>query len=421
MFGSVHVTLAAGSLGGRVMARLEELAALTDEPGALTRLYLSPAHRRAADSLIGWFRELGVAASIDAIGNVVARYEAATSGAPALIIGSHIDTVRNAGKYDGNLGVAAGLVAVEELARRGERLPFAIEIVAFGDEEGVRFPVTLSGSRALAGAFDPTSLDQRDEDGVTLREALIAFGCDPDGIAAIARRPADVLGFLEVHIEQGPVLETERLPVGIVTAINGATRLAVEMRGVAGHAGTVPMALRRDALACAAEGLVAVEELARGDEGLVATVGRIEARPGAVNVIPGEVRFTIDLRSPDDARRRAAVARIRERLAAIAAARDVALDIATTHEAGACACDPAIIAQVEQAVVRHGLRPLRLASGAGHDTMAVAALCPVGMLFVRCAGGVSHSPAEKITAADADVAMRVLLDTIRHFRPVRAD
>ncbi|MEW6644864.1 MAG: allantoate amidohydrolase [Pseudomonadota bacterium] len=413
-------TVVADSLGARVMARLEALAALTDEPGALTRLYLSPAHRRAADTLVGWFSEIGVSASIDAIGNVVARYEGQAPGAPALIIGSHIDTVRNAGKYDGNLGVIAGLVVVEELARRGERLPFAIEIVAFGDEEGVRFPVTLSGSRALVGAFDPVSLDAQDQDGVALRQALAAFGCDPAGIGAIARKPQDVLGFLEVHIEQGPVLEAEHLPVGIVTAINGATRLAIELRGVAGHAGTVPMALRRDALACAAAGLVAIEELARRQDGLVATVGRIEAKPGAVNVIPGEVRFTIDVRSSDDAQRQAAVAQIRERLTAIASDRGIAVAIATTHEAGACACDPVIIAEVEQAVVRQGVRPLRLPSGAGHDTMAVAALCPVGMLFVRCAGGISHNPLEQITAEDADMAMRVLLDAVRHFRPVRA-
>jgi len=412
--------LAAETLGARVMVRLEALAALTDEPGALTRLYLSPAHRRAADTLVDWFGEFGVAATIDAIGNVVARYEGEALGAPALIIGSHIDTVRNAGKYDGNLGVVAGLVAIEELVRRGERLPFAIEVVAFGDEEGVRFPVTLSGSRALVGAFDPLSLAARDQDEVSLREALVAFGCDPTGIGAVARKPKNVLGFLEVHIEQGPVLEAEGLPVGIVTAINGATRLAVAMRGVAGHAGTVPMALRRDALACAAAGLVAIEDLARGQADLVATVGRIEAKPGAVNVIPGEVRFTIDVRSPDDEQRKAAVAQIRERLSAIASERGITLDIVTTHEAGACACNPAIIDQVEAAVVSQGIRPLGLPSGAGHDTMAVAALCPVGMLFVRCAGGISHNPLEQITTDDADVAMRVLLDAIRHFRPVRA-
>lgn len=412
--------VAADGLGDRVMARLEALAALTDEPGALTRLYLSPAHRRAVDALTGWFREIGITATVDAIGNVVARYEGEKPGAPALIIGSHIDTVRNAGKYDGNLGVIAGLVAIEELARRGERLPFAVEVVAFGDEEGVRFPVTLSGSRALVGTFDPAGLDARDQDEVSLREALVAFGCDPAGIGAVARKAKDVLGFLEMHIEQGPVLEAEHLPVGIVTAINGATRLAVTMRGVAGHAGTVPMALRRDALACAAAALVAIEDLARGQADLVATVGRIEAKPGAVNVIPGEVRFTIDVRSPDDAQRKAAVVQIRERLSAIASERGITLDIATTHDAGACACDPAIIAQIEDAVVRQGVRPLRLPSGAGHDTMAVAALCPVGMLFVRCAGGISHNPLEQITSGDADMAMRVLLDAIRHFRPVRA-
>jgi allantoate deiminase len=418
----VKPTLSDGSgFGARIMERLETLAALTDEPGAMTRLYLSPAHRLAADCLRGLFHQLGLDAVVDAVGNVVARYEGHTPGAPALIIGSHIDTVRNAGKYDGNLGVVTALTAVEELVRLGERLPFAIEIVAFGDEEGVRFPTTLSGSRALAGAFDPASLDERDRDGISLGEALVSFGCDPGKIGALARDPKDVLGFVEVHIEQGPVLENRNLPVGVVTAINGATRLAVDVYGAAGHAGTVPMSLRRDALASAAAMMVAIEDLAREQRELVATVGRIEARPGAVNVIPGEVRFTVDVRSPDDAQRRRAVADIETRLASIAQTRSVELKTTTTHEAAASVCHPAIVEQVEAAVVRQSVSPLRLPSGAGHDAMAMARLCPVGMLFVRCEGGISHNPAELITAEDADMAARVLLDFIRHFRPVRAD
>ncbi len=408
------------SLGARVMERLAALAAFTDEPGALTRLYLSPAHRRAADALRDWFRAFGVEAVVDAVGNVVARYEGEIPGAPALIIGSHIDTVRNAGAYDGNLGVVAALTVVEQLARRGERLPFAIEVVAFGDEEGVRFPITLSGSRALAGTFDSAALDACDQDGISLRGALTAFGCDPLKVGAVARDPKKVLGFIELHIEQGPVLESEDLPVGIVTAINGASRLAVEMRGTAGHAGTVPMALRHDALACAAAAMTIIEDLARSQTGLVATVGRIDARPGAVNVIPGEVSFTIDVRSPDDAQRGRAVADIGSRLAALAQARGIALTIATTHEASACVCDPQVVTQIEHAVKRQGVRPLRLPSGAGHDAMAMASLGPVGMLFVRCEGGISHNPAERITVDDADMAMRVLLDVVRHFRPMSA-
>lgn len=405
-------------LGRRAMERLAELDAFTDEPGMLTRFYLSPAHRRAVDCLLGWWRALGVEARLDAAGSVIARYDGEMPGAPTLIVGSHIDTVRNAGSYDGNLGVVAALTAVEQLARRGKRLPFAIEVVAFGDEEGVRFPTTLSGSRALAGTFNAATLDERDRDGVSRREALTAFGCDPDGIGTVARDPRQTLGFLEVHIEQGPVLESEGLPVGIVTAINGATRLAVQMRGTAGHAGTVPMGLRRDALACAAAAVIAIEELARSEPGLVATVGRIEARPGAVNVIPGEALFTVDVRSSDDAQRTRAVAEIRARLGALAQARAIALDVTTTHEAAACGCDPDIVGQIEAAVVRQGIRPLRLASGAGHDAMAMAALCPVGMLFVRCDRGISHNPAERITVEDADAAVRVLLDAIRHFRPI---
>lgn len=405
------------SLGERVMARLGELAAFSDEPG-LTRLYLSPAHRRAIDYLREAFSSFGVNAAVDPVGNVIARYEGQTIGAPALITGSHIDTVRDAGSFDGALGVVAALTVVEELARSGTRLPFAIEVVAFGDEEGVRFPVTLSGSRALAGTFDPAALTERDQDGVSFQEALTTFGCDTRMIGSVARDPGGVLGFIEIHIEQGPVLESEQLPVGIVTAINGATRLAVSMRGMAGHAGAVPMSLRRDALACAGEAITLIEATARSKPGTVATVGRIDARPGAVNVIPGAVSFTVDVRSPDDAQRREATALIEQRLLAIAGARDIELKISTTHEASATICDPEMILQIEKSVVRQGVRPLRLPSGAGHDAMIMGSLCPVGMLFVRCKGGISHNPAESITAEDADLATRVLLDSVKQFCPV---
>ena len=234
------------------------------------------------------------------MGNVVGRYEGVEPGLPALLLGSHIDTVRNAGKFDGNLGVIAAISAVASLHRRFQRLPFAIEVLAFGDEEGVRFPVTLNGSRAVAGTFDPAALEVRDADGITLHEALKQFGCDPAGIAGVARRTADVLGYVEVHIEQGPVLEAEDLPVGIVTAINGASRFTIEVTGVAGHAGTVPMHLRQDALAAAAEMVLAVERAAQDTPGIVATVGKLEALPGAVNVIPSGAKLSLDLRSSSD-------------------------------------------------------------------------------------------------------------------------
>ncbi|WP_211103978.1 allantoate amidohydrolase [Skermanella pratensis] len=404
------------SPGRTLMDRLDRFAAISAEPDALTRLFLTPEHRAAADRLMTWMTEAGMTARIDPAGNVVGRYEGTRPGLPALLIGSHIDTVRNAGKYDGNLGVLAGVAAVAELHRSGERLPFAVEVIGFGDEEGVRFPVTLTGSRALAGRFDPAALGATDAEGVAYADALRAFGGDPDAIASAARDPADILAYVEAHIEQGPVLESENLGIGIVTGINGASRYTVTVSGTAEHAGTVPMPLRRDALAGAAEMVLAVERHARAVPDLVATVGRIEARPGAVNVIPGGAVFTIDIRSPDDAARIAAMEAIADDFAAIAARRDLTHAIEKTHEAPATACAAELIEQLSAAVRRCGLPPRRLPSGAGHDAMAVASLCPVGMLFTRCRSGISHNPAESITVEDADLTVRVLLDFIRHFR-----
>ncbi|WP_448207417.1 allantoate amidohydrolase [Azospirillum sp. sgz302134] len=403
------------SFGPALMARLDAFAAFTEEDGALTRLFLTPQHRAAADRLMAWMVEAGMTARLDAAGTVVGRYEGATPGAPALLLGSHIDTVRNAGRYDGNLGVLAAVAAVAELNRLGERLPFAVEVLGFGDEEGVRFPVTLTGSRAIAGRFDPAALEARDRDGVRMADALRAFGGDPDAIAGTARKPGDALAFIELHIEQGPVLEAEGLPLGIVTAINGASRFAVTVRGMAGHAGTVPMPLRRDALAAASEMVLAVERVATSVADLVATVGRIEAKPGAINVIPGETTFTLDVRAPEDFVRHAACTAIRQDLEAIAARRGVEIAIETTHDAAAAPCSPEIVERIEAAVRRAGVRPLHLPSGAGHDAMAFAGVLPMGMVFLRCAGGISHNPAESITAEDADLSVRVLLDLIRHF------
>jgi allantoate deiminase len=405
--------------GATVMRRLDDLARFSSDAGALTRLYLTPQHKAAATQVMAWMREAGMAASLDAVGNTVGRYEAEGGpGAPALLLGSHIDTVRNAGRYDGNLGVVAAIEAVAALHARGERLPFAVEVIAFGDEEGVRFPVTLTGSRAVAGTVALDALDAEDAEGVSLREALRAFGCDPASIPSVARGREDVLGYVEVHIEQGPVLEAEGLPVGVVTAINGASRFTAEVEGAAGHAGTVPMGLRRDALAAAAEMVLLVERAASGVPELVATVGRMEATPGAVNVIPSGARFTIDIRSPSDGTRNGAVARLREAMEAVARRRGVGLRLDKSYDEAAAVCAPWLVEQLEAAVARAaGVRPHRLPSGAGHDGLAMVALCPIGMVFVRCAGGISHNPAESITPEDADVAVRVLLDFLRHFQP----
>jgi allantoate deiminase len=404
--------------GSPMMRRLDELALCSSEPDALTRLYLTPEHRAAAVLVLGWMRGAGMAAAIDAAGNVVGRYEGRVIGARALLIGSHIDTVRNAGKYDGAFGVIAGIEAVARLHASGERLDFAIEVIAFGDEEGVRFPATLTGSRAIAGTLDPAVLDGEDAAGISLRAALEAFGCEPAAIAAVARRRADVIAYIELHIEQGPVLESEGLAVGVVTAINGASRLSVTLGGQAGHAGTVPMGLRRDAAAAMAEMVLAVERLAGGIAACVATVGRVEVLPGAVNVIPATARFSIDLRHPDDDVRRDALARLHGEMAAIAARRGVDLAVRTDYDVAAAVCAADLIAALAESVRRVGLAPRRLPSGAGHDGLAIASLCPIAMLFLRCRGGISHHPAEAILAEDADLAVRVLDDFLRRFDPV---
>lgn len=395
----------------RAAAMLAELGRISDAPGNLTRLYLSPAHRRAAELVRGWMEEAGARASIDAAGNVVGRF--GPDGAPTLYCGSHIDTVVDAGRYDGALGVVAALLAAGDIARSGAELPFAIEVLAFGDEENVRFPTSLSSTHAIAGGYDPAWLTRRDADGVVLAEALQAFGGDPEGIAGIARDPARAIGYLEIHIEQGPVLERAGLPVGVVTAINAAYRADCVVTGEAGHAGTVPMALRRDALAGAAEMVGAIERLAAHIPDAVATVGRISAMPGAVNVVPGEVRFSIDARAPADATLAALVAEIDAACAAIASRRG--LDFASTPfmRAPATAMDGGLQQALVDAAQRVGIDAPRIPSGAGHDAVAMAGLCPVGMLFVRCAGGISHNPAESVDESDLGIAVAVMIEAIR--------
>ena len=398
-------------LGARVMALIDNLARHTDEPGRLTRLYLSPAHRATADAVLGLMRAAGLSARIDAAGTVVGRVEGREPGLPALVLGSHIDSVVDAGRYDGPLGVAAALVVAEEL--RAAALPFALEVVAFGDEENVRFPTSLSTSKAWAGQYRSEWLEGRDAAGLTLREALVTFGGDPDGIPALARRPEAVAGYLEVHIEQGPALEAAVQPVGVVSAIAGLTRARCTVTGEANHAGTVPMGMRRDALAAAAEMTLAVERLSEGMPGTVATVGALAVVPGAVNVIAGQVDFSLDVRSPVDPDRHGLFAAIQAECRAIAGRRGVGFTSETFMDNPAVGLDPGLQAALDRAARDLGFAPLRLPSGATHDAVAMAALGPSAMLFVRCRGGISHNPAESITLEDADAATRVLLGTVR--------
>ncbi len=390
-----------------VLRRADALAACTEEPGRLTRRFATPALRDAGDLVLGWMRDAGMTARRDAIGNVVGRWEPpAATAAPAetLLLGSHLDTVRDAGRYDGMLGVLVAL-AVVEAAR--DDLPFALEVLGFADEEGVRYGTACLGSTALAGAFDPAVLDRRDADGIAMRDAIAAGGGDPDAIAGLRRDTAGLLGYVEVHIEQGPVLEGEDLPVGVVTGITGSTRAEVALTGVAGHAGTVPMTARRDALTGAAEWIAAVEGHARGVDGLVATIGEATVAPGASNVIPGRVGMTLDVRHLDDAARVAAVAALRERLHAIADARGLEATWSDVEDGGTVPCSEPLTRALEAAVAAAGVRVLRLPSGAGHDAAVIARLCDVAMLFVRCEGGISHNPAEAVTAADVTVAIDV--------------
>jgi allantoate deiminase len=403
------------ALGRRVMALIEDLARYTDEPGRLTRLYLSPAHRRAAGATQAILEAAGLKASIDPLGTVVGRTEGRDPGAPAILIGSHIDSVVDAGRFDGNLGVVLGIVAAEALiAEGGPACP--IEVVAFGDEENVRFPTNLSTSYALAGHYDPAWLEGRDSDGTTLREALMAFGGNPEAIGTIARKPGAYRVYLEAHIEQGPQLEAADLPVGVVSAINGITRARARITGEAGHAGTVPMAMRRDALAAAADMIAVVERIGATRTDTVATVGAATVQPGAINVIAAQVDFTLDARASDDAVRHAMVEDIVAECEAIAARRGVGFTIEPFMDSPATPMDAGLIATLEGAVEACGIPPLRLASGAGHDAVAMARLCPAAMLFVRCRGGISHNPAESITAEDAGIAARVMIEAVRRLQ-----
>src|SRR6202158_3037017 len=291
------------SLGDEIVGRINRLAAISETPAHLTRIFLTREHREAADLILRWMGDAGTRAHLYAIGHCYGRYEGERPGLPCLMLGSHYDTVRDAGKWDGPLGLITAISCVSDLNKRGRRLPFAIEVTGFADEEGVRFASTLLGSRAVAGTFDESVLGVKDSAGISLRDALVQFGLDPDHIGAAARARSELLGYVELHIEQGPVLEAQDLPVGVVTAIAGATRLAVSLTGMAGHARTAPMSLRRDALAGAAECVIAIEEFCRTDEGgLVGTVGYIHAMPGATNVLPGQVSFIIDIRAPPSAR-----------------------------------------------------------------------------------------------------------------------
>ncbi|NML62673.1 allantoate amidohydrolase [Massilia sp. RP-1-19] len=403
--------------GPLVMQWSETIGAWSEAENCLTCSYMTPTHRRTAAQIADWMREAGMTAHIDPVGNVVGRYEAADPSAKTLMTGSHYDTVRDGGKYDGRLGILLPIAIVSHLDARGERLPFHLEIVGFAEEEGVRFKSTFLGSNAIAGRFDMTQLDQLDADGVTMRDALADAGHDVNAIAAAARDPASLLGFVEVHIEQGPVLLEHGLAVGVVTAIAGSSRFLVTLTGLASHAGTTPMTMRKDAAAAAAEIVLMVESRCSQGNSLVGTVGQLEVPNGSVNVIPGHCKLSLDIRAASDEMRLAAVDDVLEGIAAICARRQVEAEIRQVVSASAAPCAPWMMDQLGAAVERAGLPRYDLPSGAGHDAMAMAKITDVAMLFTRCGnGGISHNRLETMTADDAEVTGQVLLDFLREFQ-----
>jgi allantoate deiminase len=389
-----------------VIERCQYLARCSDEPGAITRPFASEAMRCAHEVAGEWMRDAGMAVRRDNVGNLRGRFEGA--GETTMLLGSHLDSVRNAGKYDGPLGVAVAIAAVQRLHDAGRRLPFAVEVLAFADEEGLRFGSTYLGSRAVAGTFDLADLDRTDSDGITMRNAIRAFGGDPQRIDEDKWHGGRLLGYCEVHIEQGPKLEGRNLPIGVVSAIAGQERHQLTFTGEAAHAGTTPMDKRRDALAAAAIFVQAVESYAASYEGLVATVGQLTVKAGAANVVPGEVTVSLDVRHADDSDRVSASRNLLDIAAQIAKHRNIGVRTTRVSDNVTVPCSRRLVSTLSGAVQDLGHPVVELASGAGHDSVAMSALTEVGMLFVRCKGGVSHNPAESVTTEDVAVAIDVL-------------
>jgi beta-ureidopropionase / N-carbamoyl-L-amino-acid hydrolase len=398
-------------LGQRILDLADILARWSESAEELSCTFFSSAHRAVARQLRDWFAGAGLASEIDPIGNVVGRIPGCRPGARTVILGSHYDTVRNAGKYDGRLGILCALVVLESL--RETLLPFAIELIGFSEEEGVRFGTPFLGSRAVVGKLDASALSVRDSSGQRLGDVIAAVGNDIGRLQSMARRPEDVVAYLEVHIEQGPVLLNENVPVGIVTAIAGAVRYALAIEGKAGHAGTVPMDARHDALLAAAEIALCVERRARTQPGVVGTVGRFEIPHGAVNVIPERCELSLDLRAADDGTLARALADVLAEAEAIAARRGVRLSVHELLRAKAVPCAPHL-QEILAASVRKADLPVKLLlSGAGHDAAMFHGFTDIGMLFVRCGnGGVSHSPLETVTAEDTGLAAQILRDAL---------
>ena len=386
----------------KVISRCRMISTFSEQPGRISRTFLSPPMRDCHREIASWLTPLGVDVTLDGAGNLHAVYSACDAGAPRLLIGSHLDTVPDAGAFDGLLGVVIGVSLLEML--NGARLPFAIELVGFSEEEGVRFKTPFLGSRALAGKLDETLLAIKDEQGISVREAIKNFGLNPDDVPK-ARLQDDTLAYIEFHIEQGPVLEDVGLPLGIVEAIAGQSRTQLTFTGRANHAGTTPMHLRRDAAVGAAEWILNVEREAKSVAGLVATVGSVKSNPGSSNVIAGEAEVMLDVRHREDQVRGAAVDALLRSAEEIAARRGLLLRRGAILNQPATEMNTALTAYVEEAVQRAGSKPYRMVSGAGHDAMILAETIPAAMMFLRTPSGISHSPEENVNTEDVEKAL----------------
>jgi len=395
-------TTGLANLAEKVIARCRKLASFSEDAGGTRRTFLSPPMHDCHREVSSWMKTLGMSVSVDAVGNLRGFYPAASPGAPRIFIGSHLDTVPNAGAFDGILGVVLAVALLESL--QGQKLPFGIEVVGFSEEEGVRFGIPFIGSRALVGRVDEELLGRKDERGISVRKAIQDFGLDPNEISKAALND-DVLGYVEFHIEQGPVLESLGRTLGAVEAIVGQNRLEFIFSGQANHAGTTPMNLRRDALAAAAAWIVAVEDFGQRTKGLVATVGFVEAKPGATNVIAGEARATLDIRHASDRARTEALDELIRQAESIAARRSVTVKWRTMLSQNAVAMDPFLTEQIAHGIQKAGCEPHRMASGAGHDAMILAEKIPAAMIFLRTPGGISHDPAESVHLDDVAKAL----------------
>jgi allantoate deiminase len=391
----------------QTLARCDTAGQYSEEVGKITRTFLCEPMRRLHQQLAEWMSEAGMQVRVDAIGNVIGHYPGERTEAPLFLIGSHIDTVPDAGKYDGVLGVLLGIAAVKSL--RGRPLPFALEVIAFSEEEGIRYRTPYLGSSAVAGVFDPSWLERIDAQAVSLADAARNFGLDPALIPQAAYQRERVLGYLEVHIEQGPVLDALNLPLAVVEGIIGQSRLWVSFHGKAGHAGTLPMELRHDALTPAAEFVLAVERHARSVEGLRATVGMISVTPGVVNVVPGAAKLTLDLRHAQDSIRMKALAALLHQAEHIAEQRGVAFAVDYGENHPAVPTDTRLTGLLSQAVRAAGQTPHRMVSGAGHDAAVLASRMPAAMLFIRSPGGISHHPEERVQPLDVRLALEVVI------------